>query len=250
MCMLLFSMGAIALAGGAQEHFLKANELYKSRHYEQAYREYKKIDNKSSRVHYNLGNCAFNLKKYGHALLHWRRAERDWGILGRKELNENIRLAQDKLGISEKPLPKGAAKSPLRYITRMCRKVSKRFNSFVRATPLLFLQIIFLFSWALLFIYIRYLYKLHHRVVMVMLFSCIMVVGGMLATKYGNIYRTHGVIISAEGRLYSGPDESYQFLGVVKEGQEGVLKRKSADFYKVKIGSVDGWIYKKHFEAI
>lgn len=249
-CMLLFSATKTVSAGSAQEHFLQANELYKERAYEQAYKEYGKIDNKSSRVHYNEGNCAFNLGKYGYALLHWRRAERDWGVLGRGDLNANIRLVRSKLGLLEKPLPKGATKSPLLYITRVCRKVTQRFGSFVRATPLLFLQLIFLLSWAFLFLYIRYLYRLHHRVIMVMLFACIMLAGSMLAKKYGTIYRTHGVVITAEGRLYSGPDTSYQFLGVVKEGQEGVLQRTSAEFYKVKIGSVDGWIHKRHFESV
>src|SRR3989304_7631540 len=75
-----------------QELFIKANEFYKQGNFAGAYELYQQIPNKSAQVQYNLGNCAYKRGKLGYALWHWRKAEKRWGVFGREELLNNIRL--------------------------------------------------------------------------------------------------------------------------------------------------------------
>ena len=232
-----------------QEIFLQANEHYKKQEYQQAYDLYSRIEYKNPQTHYNLGNCAFKLGRLGRALLHWRRAEQDCGIFDREELLTNINLVKKKLGLLESKEKKGATDNPFMHLIRFCKKTTSSFSSFVRSAPLLLLQIMFLLLWGFLLLYVRYLYRRHHKIILVLLFACVAMSGAMLATKYGNLYRQYGVVV-AEGRLYSGPGENYQFLGTAQEGQEGEIKRMVDDYYKVKIGSIMGWLHQKHFEKI
>ncbi len=67
-----FFVGAFLLAASSasattfQETFYQANDLYKEGKFSKAYELYEKIPNKSAKVHYNLGNCAFKLNKIGY----------------------------------------------------------------------------------------------------------------------------------------------------------------------------------------
>lgn len=229
-----------------QELFLQANESYKKQDYKAAYDKYRHLDTKSSVVEFNLGNCAFKLGRKGEALLHWRRAENDWGLFHRYELIDNIALVKNELEVNSLQKDVGG---PSQRFFHVCDDIGMAYSTFVRSIPLLFLQLLFLGVWGFLFLYSRYLYRRHHRFIMVVLFFLLAGAGGMLATKYGALHQQQGVVIS-EGRLYSGPGESYQFLGSALEGQEVSIKRETEDYFKVKIGAITGWLHKKHLGKI
>lgn len=233
-------------AQSQQELFLQANELYKKQDFKEAYDKYSHLEEKNSVVEFNLGNCAFKLGRKGEALLHWRRAENDWGFFHRYELIDNIVLVRNELGLDRAEKIVGG---PSQRFFHVCNEVGNVYSSFVRSIPLLFLQLIFLGIWAFLLLYSRYLYRKHHQFIMVVLFFLLAGAGGMLATKYGGRHQQQGVVTS-EGRLYSGPGENYQFLASALEGQEGTIKRETDDYFKVKIGAVTGWLHKKHLGKI
>ncbi len=150
-----------------QELFLQANELYKKQEFKEAYDKYRHLELKNSVVEFNLGNCAFKLGRKGEALLHWRRAENDWGLFHRYELVDNIVLVKNELGLSSVQKEAGG---PSQRFLHLCNDIGSAYSTFVRSIPLLFLQLVFLGLWAFLLLYSRYLYRRRYRFITVLLF--------------------------------------------------------------------------------
>jgi len=169
-----------------QEMFLKANKFYKEGEFQSAYDLYKKIEIKSSQLHYNKGNCAYQLGKYGYALLYWRRAERSWGLFNRAELLDNIALLKHKINKSK----------PYKNITLLFLKKMKRYvSSLLRSTSLFSFQLLFLIFWVFLFLYLRYLYKNKQKIIIAILFFLIALFGTLLVIKYSLSCYQRGVVI-------------------------------------------------------
>jgi hypothetical protein len=235
----------------AQEQFLKANEFYKQGKYEEAYQRYLAVPSKSAFVHYNLGNCAYKLTRYGQALVHWRRAEMCWGIFNREDLLSNIELVKNKLGLSIQKDKKSKDKEgPGAEIAHIWQGANAFVGSFVCSASLFFFQFLFLLVWLLLLLYIRYFYKLHlNSIFFLLIFMCGSSVC-LLVSKYIMISKIYGVVVSGQAKLFSGPGKTYQELGKIREGQEGVIKKKSEDFYKVNVGGKSGWVNKDSVESL
>ena len=230
------------------EEYLKAHELYKQSKFQESYDAYAKIAHKSPQVYYNLGNCAFKLGQLGNALLQWRRAEVDWGFFNRHELLENIALVQKKL--DEKANVKQAKKGSFGALFVAIKSIKERFLSMIRSIPLFILQLLFLLVWCFLFLCLRYLNKSRQRFILVVLFILNGFFGTMLALKYNMSIRSYGVVVVEKASLISGPDETFQVLGVLHEGKEGVILKESGTYYKVKINGQLGWVTKEAFQQI
>ncbi len=233
-----------AQAVNYQEMFFKANELYKEGNYQQAQNLYQQISNKSPHVHYNLGNCAYKLGNHGMALVHWRRAEKDWGLFNRSELLHNIAMVK-----KHSQTKKTEAESPLDRIKEIVDQAKSAVISTVRALPLFMLQLIFLLMWALSFLYLRYLYKKRHKIIIVLLFTSNLFCGALLAVRYNFEYRLHGIVVTKQTALLSGPGKSYQTLGLLPETKQVLIKGSSDNFYKVKVNGVIGWVNKSAIET-
>jgi hypothetical protein len=241
----------ISTAPHAQEQFFKANEFYKQGKYEEAYRGYLVVPSKSAFVHYNLGNCAYKLTRYGQALVHWRRAEMCWGIFNREDLLSNIELVKNKLGLSIQKDKKSKNKEgPGAGIAYLWQRINVFVESFIRSASLFFFQLLFLFVWLFLLIYIRYFHKLHfNSIFFLLIFMCGSSVC-LLISKYIILSKIYGIVVSGEVKLFSGPGKTYQELGKIREGQEGVIEKKSGDFYKVNMGEKSGWVNKDSVESL
>ncbi len=239
---LVFSSWQILCAGPHyQEMFLQANELYKSGKFEQAYDLYQKIPNKSVSIHYNLGNCAYKLGRLGYSLVHWKRAEKDWGFFNREELYDNIQLVTKKLDKSKQDVS-----GPSAAIKAFKRKVV----SFIRVTPILFLQFLFLLFWIFLFLYIKYLYKNRQKTIIWLMFFVVAFFGSLLVIKHSMSLRRYGIVVSEKAQLLSGPGQTYHVLSFLYEGNEGLIKKQSDGFYKIKIHEQIGWVDRKAFEEV
>lgn len=214
--------------------FTQANTLYRQAQYNKALELYTQIPSKSASVHYNMGNCAYKLKRYGYALLYWRRAEHNWGIFHRDELIENITLLQEQLGL----LPK--KRNP---IIRLGSKIKQFLTSLIKAIPLIFIQLLFLLLWLFLFLYLRFLYKTKQKTIIAILFAIIAFCGIVLITKYSMNARTYGVVLK-QTPLLSGPSQTYQTLMTLKQAQEFIIKQEEQNFFKVKVLKRIGWIAK------
>lgn len=240
------AVGNAALyATSDSELFQKANELYKAGNFEQAYAAYQKIAEKDASVHYNLGNCAYKLSKFGHALLYWRKAEKEWGIFNRTELLNNIK--QVKEALKTEVLQTSKEENP---VTLFMKYLKTNSFSFMQAIPLFYLQILFLIVWLFLFFYHKYLYKKDHKFIIVIVFLLVSVCGSMLAIKYGMLTKQYGVVVQPRAQLLSGPGSTYHALMVIPEGKEGIIYKESHDFYKIKINGIIGWIKRGEFEKI
>jgi hypothetical protein len=224
-----------------QEIFLQANKLYKDGEFQKAYDLYKTIHVKSPELAFNKGNCAYQLGEYGYALLYWRRAERDWGLFNRSELLDNISLLYAKLS-KKTPFKNGFIvflKRATHYVTSLMRSIS-----------LFYLQIIFLFLWILLFLYLRHLYKKKSKWLIIILFLLVALFGTLLVFKYSLSYAKQGIVIRKNVALLSGPGNKFQQLGTLPEAVEVVIQKRSDLFYKVTFQRQIGWVKQSDIEAI
>lgn len=246
--MMLAPTPLVAQTQNAQNLFDQANAVYKNGEYAKAYDLYNQIPNKSSGIHYNLGNCAFKQGKMGYALLHWRRAERNWGYFGREELLENIAIVKAKT--TPQPATTDENITILTSLASFFKSIKNSFFSLVHALPIINLQIIFLALWLFLFIYIRYLYRRKHPIIIILLSVCVGFAGSMLAIKYSFSFKNYIVIVRTPAPLMSGPGAQFATLTQLTEAKEAVMLRESGGFYKIRVSNTIGWIDKNVAEKI
>ncbi len=230
--------------------FQQANTLYKQQHFDKAYQAYLSIPHKSPIVYYNLGNCAYRLKKYGNALLYWRRAERDWGLFGRGELLKNIAMVKEHVQAMRDNDAQEPEATMVRTFFSGFKKAKNAFLSLVRATPLATLQLLVLLLWALLFVYVRYLYKRRQRVVIILLFLLQVLCASMLALKYSFDSRQALIVVKTPAYVMSGPDKNFSVLGRLQEGQELDMVKAADQYYKIRYNNTIGWVDKQCIEKI
>lgn len=238
--LIFFVTNAIAMQN-RQEIFLQANNFYKNGNFEHAYELYKKIQNPGAKLNYNLGNCAYKLKDYGKAMLYWKRAEKDWGFLGRSELLENIDLLKQKI-VGKKLVESeylGFFKTSKRY-----------FISLLRSAPLFGLQLLFLFFWIICFLYIRFLFKKNHKFLIFILFLIMIFSGGFLVFRYSLDFKNYAIVTSKESQILSGPGNSFQKLGILPQTSQVKIQKSSSGFYRVKFQRLIGWVSQKDVEKI
>jgi tetratricopeptide (TPR) repeat protein len=240
----IVSYPLLITATNYQEVFFKANELYKEGKYQQAQALYQTIPNPGPHVHYNLGNCAFKLGRPGYALVHWRRAEKNWGLFNRAELLHNIALVKKQ----HKKQPQ-EQDSPLERIKGTMDDFKSTLISFVRSTPLFMLQFLFLIMWIISFLYLRYLYRRRQKAIIVLLFAANLFCGMLLIIRYNFEYREHGIVVTKQAELMSGPGKNYQLLSTLPETTQVLIKGASDGFYKVYLRGTIGWINKTAIET-
>jgi tetratricopeptide (TPR) repeat protein len=225
--------------------FEKANTLYKDGKHKAAIELYKNIPEKNAIINYNLGNCFYKLNKFGLAHLHWRRAEKNWGVFGRTELLNNLRLLQEK---TKKQIKTKKEKKD--YILKSLKKLKFITTSFIHATPLYYFQIAFLLLWVFLFMTIRSLMRYKRKALIATLFTFIAIFGLLLVGKYNFEYKQFGIITTNNAKILSGPGENFQVLGIAPEAKEVVIQKKSTGYFKVKINGQTGWISQSDLEKI
>jgi hypothetical protein len=229
----------------ANENLKEANLLYSQEKYEEAYNKYKEIEPKTSNIYYNLGNCAYKLNKLGLALLYWKKAQKDWGLLNRKELNENILLVQQKLGLVKKD-QKDEKKGPLAGLLVVWQSLKNFLINSIDATPLLHLQFLFLFF----FLMLLFSYKYFGRNFFYTLFFCCLVSLFFILAKYLINNQNKFFITSREAFVYSGPGKTFQKRATVYEGMSGVIEKEADEFSKISIDGMLGWIEKGSMEEM
>ena len=227
-----------------QEMFFKANDLYKEGKFKQAKELYEQIPNKSPKVHFNLGNCAYKLGHFGYALVHWRRAEKDWGLSNRAELLHNIAMVkkQNKQELVGQDSPFDRVKQGMDDIKSLVISASRAMSFFL-------LRLLFLFMWVISFLYLRFLYKKRKQAIIVILFIANLFCGALLVIRYNFECREHGIVVTKKTELLSGPSKSYQTLETLGETKQVLIKGHSDGFYKVKVNGVIGWVNKMTIET-
>ena len=221
------------------DYFHRANELYKKDKFEEALTLYKKIPNPGAVVSYDMGNCAYKQSNYGYALAYWRRAERNLGLIGGSELLNNIKLLKNKLHESS---ANAKEKYKNEAFLQKIQNLRIYFEFFIHSTPLLFLQLVFLLLWVLAFLFIRNLFRTKRKSLILLLFTTIAIFGLILVIKYNFEIKEHGVVVSKNANLYSGPGQNYQVLCFIPEASEVAIEKAVDGFFKIKINGQNGWI--------
>ena len=72
----VFLATTILHAGSQEEIFLRANKLYQQHKFQDALTLYNTLSHKGPAVWENIGNCAYYLEDYSHAIAYWYRAQR------------------------------------------------------------------------------------------------------------------------------------------------------------------------------
>lgn len=232
-----------------QELFNQANELYKKGDFAKAYDLYAHIKEKSPIVHYNLGNCAYKLKKFGYALVHWRRAERDWGFWGREELLNNIELVKQEMSVTTEH-DQQDEQTFFHIVLNFFKSLKSSFISLSKAIQLFHLQLFVLFIWLILFTYLRYLYRRKKKILITVLFLLQAFSASMLAMKYSFLFKEHLVVLKTPAFVTSGPGSNFATLGQLSECQEAAILKESENYYKIRFNGSIGWIDKKVVEKI
>jgi len=248
-CIVGFQSCVYPLSSGDQEFFVQANAYYKEEKFSAAQELYNKINEKSAYVHYNLGNCAYKQGFYGKALLHWRRAERDWGLFNRHELVHNIAHLKQQLKQLQGNL-KEIKESPLEALKSGLGRLKEVVTSYIYSTPLICFQGFFLCMWLFLFISLKYLYIRRRKTIITNLFIIVALAGSLLALKYNFISNEYGVVIIQKADLLSGPGKNYQLIGFLPEAKEVLIQKKSGNFYKIKVSGQIGWVDGNAIEKI
>ena len=232
----LICFSVVCVRGDTDSLFRKANACYKAGYFKEAKRLYDSIDEKSATVNYNIGNCAYKLNDLGTALLHWRRAEQDWGLFGRRELLENISFINNT--ITKK---RGAR----RYVSYLRTLV----GSYARSFPIIFLQIIFLLMWFLFFMCLR-IYKKRKWFIFATFIFLFVLVSVAMIVRYSFENGNRAVVMQKDVPLLSGPGNKFQALGYLHLGNEVSAGKESEDFVKIRTSGLIGWTLKKNVEKI
>lgn len=226
------------------QSFLYANELYKKGDFSEALKQYNHITYKSPHVFYNMGNCAYQLNKFGLALLYWRKAEINWGLFGRDEVLHNIELVKAKLFADKNTVKKESL--PL----RVGSYIFSHFTSFIKGLPLLLFQIAVLLMWLILLLYIRSLHRKNLRLLLMSLIFMQLTTTSMLLVKYYVIHKRYGVVITKQALLRAGPGETYKNLGELSQGDEVVIQKTSDNFYKITTNGITAWVSEKEVGSV
>ncbi len=236
------NFGFMQARGNKQDlrSFHNAQELYQQRKFKKALKAYKSIQNKTAHVYFNMGNCAYKLHYFGHALWYWRIAEKQTGLWGKSTIRENIAVLKAKLSHFQ---DKG---------------IIIRIASFIGDIPLFFLQLFFLFLWFFLFIQKKYTYRPNYLLVTVFFLVCN---GAVLSARYLHEKSSYGVVVDDKIPVFSGPGANFQRIGQLAVAHEVKIKTNFSSFFLIYFPSsifqtkpdqqpVYGWISKKHLKRI
>src|SRR5579872_1555476 len=218
------------LAGAAQEElFLQAQAAYGKKEYARAFELFTTMHHKSHAVWYNMGNCAFQLKRYNEAYLFWRRAERAATAAQRADIAYNLDAIAKVVAID---------------LTK------KWYDPLLRAATMISMiiwQIAFLCCWLLLCFCVAQRKK--RAVAMIALWGT-MVSGLGLRINYVQNSQSIGIVTADSVALYSGPDERYHSVGALKKMDELQIQEMRESWCKVRHRTGQGWMKKDALEVV
>ncbi|MCB9638894.1 MAG: tetratricopeptide repeat protein [Myxococcales bacterium] len=212
--------------------FQQANQLYNTQQYaesiailEQLQKE-RKINNFA--IHYNLGNAYFRLRRYGHALAAYRRAQRLRP--NQEDLLHNIQLIYQRTGHSE-PDAAWRMRALFWYHLFTLRQLFWLTFGFLALSCLL---------WgAYLQRSARGLKGMRWWAASASLVACLLL--GSLTTKfYQEQLVTTGIITANKITVRSGYGENFEALFTLQEADEVTVRERTAGWLRIETTQEDG----------
>lgn len=207
-----------------QELFLQANAAYNAHDYDAALELYTKIPHKGPVVWYNMGNCAFQLKRYPYAYLYWKKSQQDgsWRLI--QDAEHNIQI-----------LKHGSCPESISLSAR----VTGVMDGWVHWSSLWWLQISLLLIWCLF--WWLYVYGVPHFLQgLVLLLVCCC--GIALKGKYTDATLQHGIIVRPQAAIYAAPDTTFCCIAQLDEMAEVIIESENRNWYKISYKNQVGWI--------
>jgi hypothetical protein len=232
-------------AQNQRDLFIQANEYYKHGNIDRAYECYQQITPKNAVVHFNLGNCAYRLGKYGMALVHWHRAEWDWGMWDRETVHKNIKFVQQKLT----PVAQAHEPTLLQALMSFIVAPLQSLVSLAKAIPLLYLQLWILLLWGLFLLMGVFLPRL--PILKSICLGSSLLVLSLVGLRLWAQHHHQVIVTKAPAALTSGPEfKGFTVLGQLPEGTEADIIGESGVFYKVRFNGTTGWVAQQNVEKI
>jgi len=213
--------------GNDEEYFLRGNQKYAQKNYDDACTAYEMVSKKGSAVLYNIGNCYFHKGDYAQALVYWSRAEvgatpQEYNLIARNKNHVAHLLGKDDtLSVLQKTF--SFLQSLLPYIS------------------LFLLQLLFLLCWYLCIFVVSKQMRLRKMIV-----SCISVAmiicGALLQVHYMQQGAQKGVVIKKEAQLLVGPDKGFQALCPLMYAHNVAVKETREGWYKIQYADMIGWV--------
>lgn len=217
-----------AITKNAQELFLRANKEYKKAQYKKARDLYDAIEHKGRAVHYNLGNCCYELKEYPQAIAWWRRAQEGAPLSEQQDIEYNINRARQAEGFSEINHPKWY---------RLLRASVVPF-------PLILIQLLFLLAWYWLFwaLVIRRDKKGIKSMILIAGLVCLIVwLGAVLFVQYQSSSYPQAVVHRTTA-VYAGPHNRYHVVGELASTDELKIVEQRTGWCKIMHEQTYGWV--------
>lgn len=226
MIVLMFVCAGTHLVGtptSNQEIFLQANAAYRAHDYEQALTLYDQISHKGPSVWYNMGNCAYQLKRYPYAYLYWKKSQEgaSWALLNDAEHNLGL-LTQSEDN------PRSAYDS-MRAAVYL----------YVQWSSLWWLQMVLLLIWSIFWLlYVRGTQRFVQPLVLLLVCCC----GIALKGKYTDVGLKHGVVVHSQTPIYTGPDTQFQRITMLDEMAHVTIVQQDKEWYKISYNNQVGWM--------
>jgi hypothetical protein len=216
------------VAGNDEELFLRGNNYYEQKEYDNAFRSYDLIGKKGCAVLYNMGNCLFHTGDYSHALVYWSRAEQGATPEMYYRIVQNKQLALKKIGAPVTPT------------------IKNRIYGVVRATlpyvSLLFLQLFFLLCWYLFICLSGGQRTGTKKIAASFLCLCMAVASVGLIGHYTQQDISSGIITKKNAVLFAGPDKGFHELSLLAYADSVVVKEAREGWYKIRYADMLGWV--------
>jgi len=220
------------------------NTQSSEKYFELAIKNYKLILNnniKNGFVYYNIGNCYFYLKKYGNAILYYRKAQKY--IPTNKNLIKNLKLTISKIDNKIKVEQSEKLIKLLFFYHYIFSLKTKTIILFYFTLLIFILQIIKLFKNKNFLNWVK---------ITLMIFSIIFL-GSIIVNIYDLKYSKNGVIIKDSVVARKGDSINYEpaFEEPLNQGIEFKILEKKDDWLKVKLenGSIC-WLNKNFIGII
>ena len=216
---------AIIAQQGQMDYFERGNKAYENRNYKKALSLYKKIISPSAHVWYNMGNAYYMQNEPMLAIICWKRALNSAPYLI-ASIKNNMVSAFGSLGKNIPPLSNT-------FLFRLSH-----------ALPLGVMQIMFLFSWLIL--WLIFTLKIWGRWQRFSLSGCVLIFLLILGFLMWHFYQCHrftfGIVTKKNVPVYIGPDEYYDVIGSLDQSDCVNVLEQRPGWLKINFKNRAGWI--------
>jgi hypothetical protein len=212
--------------------FWQGNKLYKKEDMAGALVAYNNIPEKGYAVWFNMGNAAYYVPDYAHALLFWRRAQRQAkSLMEFDAAQDNIVQARASLGLTQRD-------NMVFFVVR---------RLVVTVSPFL-VQLLFLLFFVVLLMRAR-MWLASKRFFLLSIVSAVWLLLTMVVLIHYNERAVRGIVVSSDANVYGAAHDT-KTLGTFVLGEEVKIKQQKSEWYKVEGNTASGWVAAQNIEII